>query len=113
MSCTDCESCSNTWPMNICHATLSVGTFAADTDVTLTFVNMADEAVLTAEGTTDGDGLLTIDSEDLPSFVQHVTYKLTASEEWDKPTECLFISFRPIFGGGEWVVSPNEVVTVC
>lgn len=99
--------------MNICMATFTVATFAPKSPVELTFVNTTDGLVLQAQGVTDNDGILTIQAEDMPVFVNGVTYKLTASEAWDKPAECLLVTFLPMWANGEWVTDAHNEAVVC
>jgi len=113
MSCYTCTGCTATKDMSQCFEDVTFGQFPVGS-VTLTFVSTVDGSQFQATGTSDGD--LTIASEDLPSFVNGVAYRVTSDVAWTLDStvrSCVSIRFVVRKDADGLISGTNEVVTVC
>lgn len=110
MSCNDCDGCVNTHPMNLCMISLTMNDLPPSVDIELTFESLADGAILIADSTSDGAGVLTITT--IPSFIAGVTYKMTASETWGGGS-CAFVQFRYFQGPSGIITGTENTITPC
>ncbi len=114
MSCYTCTGCTATKDMTACFDDVTFGQFPNGV-VNLTFVSTADGSVSFATGTASG-GDLTVIAADLPSFVNGVAYKVTASEEWTLDStvrSCVSIRFVMKNSVGGIISGTSEVVEAC
>jgi len=112
MSCYDCGGCTDTQLMNLCFASINLGTFPINTAVKLNFESMADGSVSSVTSTSTGAGNLTILAAALPSFVAGVRYKVTSSATWTGFT-CAIIQFGLMQNASGIITGAVNTVTSC
>jgi len=104
-----CIRCERTLLMKLCFNSFTVDGLNPSEAVELRFENKADNAILYANGTTDGNGTLTIAVADMPSFVAGVHYRLTSpSYDW-----CYIVTFEHRITATGWVTGTDETLTPC
>ncbi len=116
MSCYNCGGCISTVTMNVCFADISITGLPVTTETEITFTNTADESILTASGRTDGGGVLTITSADMPDVIAGVNYKLEANQTWTLESttiNCAIITFEIITDKDGVVTGESVRVTKC
>jgi len=115
MSCYTCTGCTPTQDLTSCFADVTFGQFPVGA-VNLTFTSTVDGSKSFATGTVSATDL-TITSDNLPSFVNGVAYKVTADVEWTLDStvqSCVSILFTlKRDKDGVFISATNEVVTVC
>lgn len=112
MSCYNCGGCVQTSTMNVCFSDFTVNGLPNSTAVVVTFESMSDESKLTADGTTDGSGVLTIAVADMPDFVAGRNYKMTFDQTWTSGN-CAIISFEFVKDNNGFVTGESVTVEVC
>lgn len=79
-----CDNCDKALPIHYCATSLEVGTLTADTDYKAEFTNVATGRTDIVEGTSDVDGLLTLDITDLqPPY--DLTFELRITDTDGEP----------------------------
>ena len=115
MSCYNCNNCTPTKDMSLCHASVNFGAFASS-PVTLTFVSNSDGSTFRATGTTTL-GILTITSANMPPLVAGVGYSVTSNVEWTLDSvvrDCVSARFKLMKNNeGAVITGTAETLTVC
>lgn len=114
----NCNACHKTRPLNSCSDEIVIGTFAPDTDFYVYIQTIATGNIIRLEATSDGDGLLSIDTSEInfsdvlqyqlwvtlqSATSQHDNVTFTASDgsEEVEAIECLLLKFENVMDGDE------------
>ena len=104
-----CSPCAKTHPLNLCFATLAVTGLNPSASVALRFSSMSDGAALYWNGTTDGNGVVTMTANDAPPLIAGREYRLTALG-YDF---CYILKFEHRADVNGWITGTDETVEVC
>lgn len=112
----NCNACTKARPLNSCSDELVIGTFAPDTDFYVYLQIVATGNLMRLEATSDGDGLLILDTSDIDfataleyqlwvtlqsATSQHdeVTFSASDGEETVEGITCLLLNFEKVWDG--------------